>query len=222
MGGKSLFERDFGAVEIRFPKLMYSWSSKIKSWLIVGELDICDTKGIYWDTFNIAIVVPQSYPYCIPVLVEKSEIIPRNIEWHISSEGICCFDITHNLIVMSKVGINICRFINDKIYTYLANQLYKLADKKYAGKEYGHHLDGIIQYYIEEHHLPDENAVISLLHQIVIKSGISRNDKCPCGSGEKIKICHQQSINTIKMLGIAKIKTDLENIKADQNRAKNS
>ncbi len=213
MGNKSLFEKDFAEVEDRFPKLNYSWVAKYKTWVIAGELDICDTEGTYWNTFNIAIAVLQGYPYCVPVLLEKSEIIPRDIDWHISPEGICCIDLSHNLIAMSKVGINICDFIRDKIYPYFANQLYKLTENDYAGSEYAHHLDGIIQYYLEEHHLPNEKAIISLLQQIVAKSQIGRNDKCPCCSGKKVKHCHQQSIEAIKTLGKERVKADIENIK---------
>lgn len=215
MGTISIFEKDFAEVEDRFPKLKYLWSAQHKTWIIVGELDICDTEGVYWNTFNIAISVSQGYPYCIPVLIEISEIIPRDIDWHISSEGLCCIDVSHNLIAMSKIGINICKFISDKIYPYFANQLYKLTVNKYAGKEYAHHLDGVIQYYIEDHLLPNKHAVISLLEKIVMKSRIGRNDKCPCGSGKKVKHCHRQSIETIKTLGMERVKTDLENIRTD-------
>jgi len=212
MKDKSLFERDFVTVEERFPKLKYSWSTKYKTWVITGELDICDTEGVYWNTFNIVIGVPQSYPYCVPILVEKSEIIIRDIDWHISPEGICCIDVSHNLIAMSKLGINICSFISDKVYPYFANQLYKLAEDKYAGKEYAHHLEGIIQYYLEEHNLPDKSAVVSLLQRITTKSFIGRNNSCPCGSGKKIKRCHKNSIETIKSLGDTRLLLDLKNI----------
>lgn len=212
MISKSLFERDFLAVEDRFPKLNYFWNIKYKTWVITGELDICDTRGVYWNTFNIVIGVPQSYPYCVPILIEKSKLIPRDINWHISPEGICCLDVTHNLIAMSKMGINICSFITEKIYTYFANQLYKLTENKYAGKEYAHHLDGVIQYYIEEHNLQDKNAIVSLLKRIITKSSIGRNDSCPCGSGKKIKNCHQNSIDTMKMFGNSRLLADLQNI----------
>lgn len=213
MTGKSLFERDFLEVEKRFPKLKYTWSSKYKTWVIAGELDICDIEGVYWDTFNIAMGVPQSYPYCVPVVIEKSEIIARDIDWHISPEGICCLDVTHNLIALSKLGINICSFIIDKVYPYFANQLYKLAENKYAGKEYAHHLDGVIQYYLEEHNLPNKAAVIAILQQITTKSFMGRNETCPCGSGRKVKHCHLRSIDTIKTLGNVRLISDLKNIK---------
>ena len=150
MDGKSRFERDFEIAKARFPKLRYSRSKKLDSWVIAGELDICDTKGIYWDTFDLFIIVPRAYPYCVPLLLENSEIIPRDIDWHINSKGFCCYDVDHNLTIMSKTGIDLLDFIANKIYSYFANQLYKLNKNKYAGAEYAHHLEGVIQYYIEE------------------------------------------------------------------------
>lgn len=87
-----------------------------------------------------------------------------------------------------------------------------MAEKKYAGQEYAHHLAGIIQYYIEEHQLKNEECVIDLLQSIIKKTGIDRNDKCPCGSNRKVKNCHQNSIDVIKTLGPEKISKDLSNI----------
>lgn len=208
----SRFEKDFHIAQNRFPKLNYRWDKKNRQWVIAGQLDICDTKGVYWDTFDIRIFVPQSYPFCVPILIERSKIIPRDIDWHISQGGVCCYDIEHNLIAMSKRGINLVDFIATKIYPYFANQLYKKAEKKYAGSEYAHYLSGVIQYYCEEHHLQNEKSIINLLQCILDKSGITRNDKCPCGSGMKTKHCHQSSIDTIKSLGYTKIKADLNEI----------
>jgi hypothetical protein len=214
---KSPFERDFGEVANRFPKLTYGWVQTAKIWMITGELDICDTEGVYWDTFMIAIFVPRAYPYCVPIVMEKSNLIPRDIAWHISPEGFCCLDVGHNLTALSKKGINMADFIASKIYTYFANQLYKLAEKHYAGDEYAHHVDGILQYYIEELRLPGAAGTLSVLNSVINNSGISRNDTCPCGSGLKVKNCHQREIETIKTLGYDRVKTDWKDIAAIKN-----
>ncbi|TJZ63307.1 hypothetical protein FAZ15_03235 [Sphingobacterium olei] len=207
------FEGDFTEVENRFPKLAYSWRAKLKMWLITGELDICDNKGIYWNTFDIGMAVPYNYPYCVPIVIEKSTLIPRDIDWHISEGGICCLDVYHNLIVQSKVGIHICDFILEKVYPFFANQLHRLEGGQYAGKEYAHYFEGIIQYYLEEHKLPDEDSILLLLSHIVTRKRTERNKDCPCGSGTKAKYCHLQSIEIIKKLGEEQINTDIDKIK---------
>jgi len=208
------FERDFKDVEMRFPKLSYSWNSKLRCWIIRGDLDIIDIDGIFWMTFNVVIGVPEKYPHCVPIVIENSKIIPRETDWHISSEGICCIDIGHNLIAMSKRGIHIFSFFIEKIYPYFANQVYKIERKEYAGKEYLHHFDGVIQYYIEEHNLPTIDCITIMLERIVLNSKIGRNENCPCLSGKKTKKCHINSIEIIKSLGKNLIEKDLSNIKA--------
>ncbi|MGM1428784.1 SEC-C metal-binding domain-containing protein [Sphingobacterium lactis] len=213
MATNKKFERDFIEVANSFPKLEASWNAKLKMWLITGELDICDIKGVYWNNFNIVIAVPQNYPYCVPIVIEKSILIPRDIDWHISEEGICCLDVSHNLTVQSKAGIHICDFIKEKVYPFFANQLYRFEDNKYAGNEYAHYFEGIIQYYREEHKLPDEPSIVLLLSHVMKKKRTERNMNCPCGSGKKVKHCHLQSIEIIKKLGEERISKDINKLK---------
>jgi len=209
---KSQFERDFKNAKILFPKLVYTYNTEHGMWCITGQLDICDVKGVYWDTFDIILVVPKSYPYCIPLLMETSKLIPREIDWHISPEGFCCMDVEHNLIAMSKRGINLANFIKDKVYSFFANQLYKLETQHYAGAEYEHHVAGVLQYYREKHNISKAETVLIFLDNVLSKTGIGRNEPCPCGSGHKIKNCHLEAIDTMKLLGDQKLKRDKENI----------
>jgi hypothetical protein len=214
MNRRSKFEKDFLAVDEYFPKLSFCWNLKSKHWIITGDLDICDTEGNYWNTFNISIFVPHTYPHCVPIVKENSALIKREDDWHISQEGICCLDIEHNLIVMSRRGIEIGSFIRDKVYPYFANQLYKLSENTYAGKEYSHHFEGILQYYVEDLNLLSEELTIRFLERIISHTFVGRNDKCPCGSTKKIKECHLESIEKIKDLGKTRIKKDLETLKS--------
>jgi len=210
---KSVFERDFREVEERFPKLGYVWSEKFKAWLVTGSLDICDEDGVYWETFELIILVPRAYPYCIPLLFETSKILPRDIDWHISKGGVCCYDIEHNLLVLSRKGIFLADFIAAKIYSYFANQLIKLGGGDYVAGEYAHHFEGVVQYYQEMHGLSMQET-IRVLQTLLQPSKLGRNGLCPCGSGRKLKKCHAAAMEEIKSLGITKIEEDLSNLLA--------
>jgi len=212
MTAKSQFERDFKNAKILFPKLGYTYNTEHGMWCITGQLDICDVKGVYWNTFDIILVIPKSYPYCIPLLMEQSKLIPREIDWHISPEGFCCMDVEHNLIAMSKRGINLTDFIKDKVYSFFANQLYKLEAQHYAGPEYAHHVAGVLQYYKEKHNISNAETVLIFLDAVLSKTRIGRNDSCLCGSGNKTKNCHIEAIDTMKLLGMEKLKKDKESI----------
>lgn len=207
----SKFEHDFKTLRETFPKLHYTKAERY--WRIEGELDICDFMDNYWGTFEIITLVPHGYPYCVPLLYEKSKIIPRNIDHHINEDGFCCVDITHKLLFRSKRGITLFTFFTEWVYPYFANQLFHNIEKKYAGEEYAHHFGGVEQFYQEDMLLNREMAK-KMLQAIIEKKGTSRNNPCPCGSGKKLKRCHLQTHDFLKSLGPVLLRADLQNFQS--------
>lgn len=189
-----------------FPKLSYTCGKKLLS--VDGELDICDQEGNYWGTFHIRILLSYAYPYCVPLLYEKSKVIPRNIDFHIDINGLCCVDIDHKLLVRSKHGLTIRDYLIEWVYPFLANQLYRMKEARYVGEEYAHHFEGVRQFYSEDLRLNDE-AAMKMLEAILSKVNDGRNDLCPCGSGIKLKRCHWNAYIFLKSVGLAVLKSDL-------------
>lgn len=212
MSKNKQFEMDYQLTSERFPKLKnYFWSEELKVWIIDGELDICDTAGEYWDTFVIRIIVPNTYPYCVPLVIEKSEKIPREADRHISKEGICCLDIEHRLLKMSRRGIRLVDFMTDKVYPYFANQLYFEQEQKYSSGEYGHGFEGVKQLYKEIGIVTVEEAIMILEHILHAKE-LERNKVCFCGKG-KYKKCHLEKVNFLKSVGKTQLERDLADFK---------
>lgn len=209
-----LLKKDFAEVENRFPKLKYRASSENKLGLLVGELDICDAAGDYWDTFNIAIQIPENYPFGIPIVMERSQIIPRETDRHISEEGICCLDVEHRLLYLAKKGIRLADFIATKVYPYFANQLFYRETGRFAGEEYAHYFEGVRQFYAEELKLTHRDVALSFLQLILTNRLPRRNDKCPCGSQSKYKNCHSTSVITLQTIGQDRLKKDMEGFAA--------
>jgi len=204
-----LLKEDIIQVKDRFPKLTFRKIDDSKKYFLSGELDICDTKGEYWDTFEIIVLIPDTYPFCIPTVIEKSLIIPRTLDRHISEEGICCLDISHSLILLSKKGIRLHKFIAEKVYPYFANQLYFRENGFYAGEEYAHYFEGIKQFYREELKIDSPYLAVTFINQILLKQISRRNDKCPCNSGNKFKNCHLASIDLMNIIGVDRLTDDL-------------
>jgi hypothetical protein len=202
-----LFERDVKKAADRFPKLRLSQTNST-SWVVTGELDICDTVGVYWGTFGIEILVPKTYPFCIPIVREVSTLIPRDIDWHISTSGECCLDIPHKRIYKSRVGINFTDFMTNTVYPYFSNQLYKLQTGVYAGSEFSHNCDGIIQFYRENLGLTAELARL-VLNRLTTQVPFTRNELCFCGQDKKLKNCHISIIEFLKSMGRRQLTTDL-------------
>jgi hypothetical protein len=205
----TLFEKDFAMISGLYPKLSYTRDERHNCWLISGELDICNTTGLYWDTFKIAIGIGQPYPTKVPDVFEISHIIPRTKEWHISEQGECCLDIPHNLKLAFQRGMRLPGFMYEKVYPYFANQLHRLSGHPYAGDEYGHHFAGVIQYYKDELAIASPELAVIIINAVLAKSTFGRNDNCLCGSGKKNKKCHLPAINTLSELGPTVLTEDL-------------
>lgn len=204
-----LFENDFQEVLDIFPKLKSNWNPKNQGWYIRGDLDICDTQGAFWGTFNILIIVSHLYPYCQPVVKEVSQHIKRKDEWHISANGVCCLDIDHKMQFLAKRGINIFDFMHDYVYPYFANQLHKIKTGKYAGEEYKHHFDGIRQFYSEDLNINDPKTAILILEAILNGTIPERNEKCLCEKA-KFKKCHLHAIEFLERIPQNRLILDLE------------
>ena len=121
---------------------------------------------------------------------------------------------------MAKRGINLVQFITDKVYSFFANQLYKIEAHQYAGQEYKHQGGGILQYYQEELGIEKPETVVRLIEILLCGLTFTRNEHCPCGSSKKFKYCHMEALNTMELLGFEKLTKDRENILTYVDKAK--
>jgi len=206
MKASTLLKHDLEKVKNLFPKLEYCTNKKYR--VLKGEIDICDVKGKYWDSFKIAIQIPINYPNGVPIVLELSDNIVRDDSRHISKEGFCCIDITHQLLFQAKRGIKMLNFIRDQVYPYLANQLHFDSTGEYANGEYKHHFSGVKQFYNEKLRLTDSNTIVHII-ELILKNKIpSRNLLCPCGI-KKFKNCHEEELSFLKTVGKNQLQQDL-------------
>jgi hypothetical protein len=202
-----------------FPKLQLFWLASKNLWELRGDLDICDSAGSYWGTFNISIFIGISYPNDIPIVRENSKVIPRSPERHIDENGICCVDIPHALqLQISNGGIFIDSFMYEKVYPYFANQIYYSITGTYANGDYGHEFEGVKQYYSEVLQITSSSSAVQIIEHVLTKRKMRRNDFCCCGGVKKFKKCHWDSYETLKKLTKEQLRSDQSNF---QNDSKN-
>ena len=188
-------------------RAVFSKSGRLEK--LIGELDICDDEGNYWDTFDIKIVIPKKFPYAIPKVFELNGKILRDNDRHISEDGLCCLDIEHELLRLASKGISLCDFIVDKVYTFFANQLFFEKMGEYANGEYPHGFEGVRYFYSKKLNLTNPVIIIRFL-KLILKNQIpGRNDCCPCQSGRKFKKCHLKSFEYLKSIRRERLKEDL-------------
>ncbi len=174
-----------------------------------GKIDIIDVDGNYWDSYEIRIKVPiAKYPNIIPEVYETSKKIKRENDWHISADGACCLDITHQLILLKNKGIDLISFYQNKIYPFFANHQYKLKTGNYANGDYPHEFDGIKYYYAKELHLTDTELIIKILKLITTKRLPKKESVCIC-SHSKFKHCHLPTVTKLTLFGQQQLRLDL-------------
>ena len=175
-----------------------------------GKISILDRKDKLWGQFEILILINEkNYPYTIRIVIEKTEIIKRDWDFHISKDGECCLDIPHKLLKMEKKGIVLEEFYSEVIYPFLANYLYKLATDNYANGEYEHHFKGIAQFYREEFDLKNYMDIIALLETTISGIKYPPNKQCPLCGGPKYKKCCRKKVYSLRGFGLDRLKLDL-------------
>ena len=178
---------------------------------LAGTIDIIDETGEYWDSYKIAITFDENrYPNVIPTVIELSENIERNWDFHISDEGSCCLDIPHRLIKLKRRGIILTSFYKDIIYPFFANHQYKLSKGEYANGEYKHHEKGIIQFYEEEFSLVDNEIIIKHIKLAIGEIKALPNKECPVCRQPKYKKCCRPISEKLSIYGKNQLKSDLE------------
>mgnify|MGYP000300696992 CR=1 FL=1 len=83
-----------------------------------GKISILDKQYKLWGHFEIIIFINEKeYPYTIPIVVEKTKVINRDWDFHISKDGVCCLDIPHKLLRKKDKEYNLKNFTG-KLYIH--------------------------------------------------------------------------------------------------------
>ena len=126
MGNFSFYTeiRHFLAKYYAFEKVEYPNKKYV---VLEGKIDVIDDANDYWGSFEVQIIINrEEYPHTIPTVIEKSNVIDRTDDLHISKEGMCCLDIPHVLDRMKRRGIRFTNFYTEVIYPFFANYYYCL------------------------------------------------------------------------------------------------
>jgi hypothetical protein len=186
--------------------------------ILDGVIEVVDTKGVFWDDYEVRLVIPKlGYPYVVPEVYEISTKIERDYNFHISKNGNCCLDIHHKLILEKRRGVVIIDFYKKYIYPFFANHQYKIKTNSYAGGEYKHDGDGVVQFYEEEFKLTDYELIIKYLECSLGKLKTNRNRKCPICGSPKHKKCCRKTVEKLKCFGKEILKLDLDIFKKKLN-----
>lgn len=162
-------------------------------WVIDGKLDVIDINGYCWDTYQVKIILPNNYPLNMPILIETSNKIIRDADWHINKQGVCCVGTLAKQYRELSDGITLISWLDRFVIPYFANHIRRLELGSYANGEFAHGVAGILEYYKELFQTQDVNSTLVRLRQVSGINSYSKNALCFCGSGKKYKRCFEKT-----------------------------
>lgn len=195
---------NINGVVSKFPKLVVECTQKGEVRLkgfIDFDITHCDTRII--DSYDMEIIISDSYPIKIPVVKEVGCRIMSKFE-HIYSDRSLCLATEGNIHIELNPNYDLLDFVEKFVIPFLFSYSYFEKYKVVPYGERSHGLDGIIEFYKDYFNVVDYNAVFKLLDYTCNK--IYRgHDLCPCGSGKRIRNCHKDSVLCLKEKNIGHI-----------------
>ncbi|WP_348800559.1 SEC-C domain-containing protein [Flavobacterium adhaerens] len=191
------FEEDKIAILKRNPGLHFEGQNK-GTYTLSGNYYLKSDDGKLIKSFNIKILLQKKYPNVVPLVILLGDELEKTDDNHISKEGIICFDHTYNLNKIASGGLRLYDFIEYYFPKYFSWVSLKQIGKTEKLKEWAHQDEGTIQYLQKKLGINDIDKIISFLECYLRISKPSRNERCYCGSGIKLKHCHIDAINTLR------------------------
>ena len=193
--GITCFKEEAIDIHKYYPELTYFESTEGIPY-ISGELKLNDDHGLYIDSYFIRIVPKQTYPYQFPYVFETGRRIPVNIDWHLFSDGHCCFKSIPEETLLCKQGITLLWFIEQQVKPYFYNQKYREMHG-YFLHERSHGMEGNLEFFKDVFKTNDLTKIAQGLMFIKGRKEPDRVSNCFCGSGIKYRKCHRETFRSL-------------------------
>ena len=162
---------------------------------VTGQIEVAD--GI---SYSALLHIPTSYPDREPVLYCDAKEIPWKLRRHVyeNSNGVACLCGRCETRVHWPKGSDLTNFVTKLVHPYFVCQFYYDAYGKWPPTgERSHGKLGILETFVDlltEIRNPSENQIKGFLRLLARKNNPKGHEKCPCGSGKNLRLCHEKLI----------------------------
>jgi hypothetical protein len=174
-----------------------------------GNFYLTNAQNELIESFEIAILIGKKYPNTFPIVILLDEKVEKSDEYHISKDGIICFEHTYIANYLAQKGLRLYDFVNYYLPRYFSWVLVKKFGNANTLKEWEHKENGTKQFYEMLINSSDKNTIRSFLENYGNSKKIERNDECYCGNGRKLKNCHYLEALLLKATPKETIQKDL-------------
>lgn len=146
---------------------------------------------LYYDEFELEILIPWNYPIDLPEVKETAGRVVRSKYEHIFQGDNLCLGATCDLIDCLQSSHSLLEYLDKVIPSYLFGFLYF--------EEYGvappfgersHGYAGLKEAYKERYGVTEDIPLYNLLYTLGRGVPLRGHILCPCGSGKRLRDCH--------------------------------
>ncbi|MYL64189.1 hypothetical protein GLW07_12590 [Bacillus hwajinpoensis] len=143
------------------------------------------------DEFELEILVPDGFPYELPMVTELAGKIPRNNKFHINPDDTLCVGSPLRISFELSNNPTLRNYANKFLVPYLYAVSHKL---KFGGGfvfgELEHGLKGVLWDYKDLLGLDDIRKVGPALKLLSMKKRLANKKICPCGCNQRLGKCN--------------------------------
>ena len=145
------------------------------------------------DTFNIKLLVPQNYPESLPRVWETEGRITSAYQ-HVYNDRSLCLGIASDLQQKFSENPTLLGFVDNLVIPYLCGYQHWIITGTNPIGEQPHGVWWIDDYYFQRFGLNDRLKIMDTICYL-LEHGVHKGGHlCPCGSGQRIKNCHEEEL----------------------------
>jgi len=165
-----------------------------------GYFPVHDKEGSEIDRYKLYIKFPRNYPEKIPVVFIADERIAPVVQRHVFPKSkTACLCLPHEVpLYLSEVTFSY--FWEKLLKFWLVGQAGYDHTGQWPFPERKHDASAIYEGFSELLGISDLNAVQRFTVLLLRKNPAKGHELCPCGSGRKLKNCHQEEYNKVREL----------------------
>ena len=182
----------------RYKSLKFIFNMKNK-WYILGKLVFSASyKGIIIrKAIKLQIEIPDSFPNEAPKIKELENKLSGFP--HINDDGYFCLGTPESLAKALNCYSTLESFFDKILISFLYCAFYYVKHKKNPFPCASHGFIGRLEEYCLLFDVDDPLIALKFFN-LVNKTNLDYNQKCPCGSGYSLKNCHKQKVDDLREL----------------------
>lgn len=183
-----------------------------------GTFCVCSPVGIILDKYRISIELPPDYPSALPVVREIDGRIPRDIDFHMQSDGVACVLLPDDRGRCFPEDAPFSTYLNGPLHDFFLGQSLVALGGDWPFGEWSHGSTGVWEYY-QELLQTEDRVVVQAFLEALGKPVFKGHLPCPCGSGKKNRECCRNRISELRrMIPPAIARTAFERLGIPQTR----